>query len=107
MPFLHCADMDRMIDDVAQRFPNLATFSMYLSNADGYRLRSGFGRQDDSATGNLRTQTGQIVDSPWRILSAAARRWPSMPSVRLCRTAGGATAATPRSSSHWCVQTLT
>ncbi|MNL41008.1 hypothetical protein D3C87_1633930 [compost metagenome] len=27
-----------------------------------------------------------------------------MPSVRLWRSAGGATAATPRGSSHWCVQ---
>ena len=39
--------------------------------------------------------------------SCAARRCPSSPSEALCRAAGGATARTPRSSSHWCVAILT
>ena len=39
--------------------------------------------------------------------SAAARRWPSMPSVALWRMAGGATASTPAGAIHWCVQTFT
>ncbi len=38
--------------------------------------------------------------------SCAARRWPSRPSLALCRTAGGATARTPSGSSHWWVAIL-
>ena len=39
--------------------------------------------------------------------SCAARRWPSSPSLALCRTAAGATARTPCSSSHWWVAIFT
>ncbi len=39
--------------------------------------------------------------------SCAARRWPSSLSLALWRAAGGATASTPRSSSHWWVAIFT
>ena len=39
--------------------------------------------------------SGPMPPAPLPRRSAAARRWPSIPSVALCRIAAGATAATP------------